>query len=153
MATPPTRYEERPKSFRITPEDITRALRGNSSKCAGARGFATSVPEASHIDVSIDGGITYIDNKTNERVTYPLLPARLKQMIIDWDSGKEIKPGTFKIRGAMVRDVMRRPGVGGRPRKDAAPKTDTTNEPVVKKPSPQRDRRTYGIRSLPINRV
>lgn len=139
--SPSVRVVQTKLRIEVTARDIARAKRRDSGKCAVSTAIARSVPDASHILTDVQtirftrGGV--------ERYVF-ITPDRVKAYVYAFDRGEDLEPMTFELRDALVRPILRRPGVGGRP-KGTTMASRRRVPPLIGGSR----RRTYGERSLP----
>jgi hypothetical protein len=175
MATMP---DDKPRRFtvQVTTQDIERAVRKHSGKCAVAIALARVRPGAHHIEVDIQT-IRFTD-EDGRRWSWQT-PWQAAQYVVDFDAGDDIAPFSFRLDPARAIEIKRRvrtpegkeahvaaqrarrasKPAKAKPRRRAASGTQSTFEggdgarakapPRVYKTS----RRMYGHRHLRINKA
>lgn len=88
------------KSFNVhvTQEDIDRALRNSSSRCAVARAIARTFDKATHIKSDMQTISFYIGHDKWSFIT----PGIAMQHIVDFDLGDKLQPFKFQLREPMI---------------------------------------------------
>lgn len=126
---------------KVTQKNLDKGVSSDSRHCATQLGIADSIPGSSHIIVDV-AKVAF--TKDGKRYVY-MTPTKVQQLILNYDLGEKdkVKPITFTLTDGLVYDVIRRPGVGGRPAG-----TRIKGGHTIPKALPKRDRRTYGARSM-----
>jgi hypothetical protein len=84
-----------PQYIDVTQENIDRAVKNCSNRCAVADAIKDAVPKAVRIRVDLQT-IRWTDPAERVRYIY-LTPARAQKYIIDFDAGVEIEPFRFRL--------------------------------------------------------
>ena len=79
--------------FKVTPDDIARAVRNDSMRCVVARSIARTRPDAHRITVD---GITIRFTEDGERLVWST-PYQVAGYVIDFDAGDPIEPFNFML--------------------------------------------------------
>jgi hypothetical protein len=139
---PAVRVATRKVRVEVTQQDIDRGRPRDSGRCVVATALARSLPEAHHFLVDVAA----IRFTLNEERWHYIPPTVVAAYVVAFDAGDVLEPMTFELRDALVRPIVRRPGVGGRPPGSNVASKERT--PPLFGGGRKRD---YGSRSLRIN--
>lgn len=100
---PPTVMNSPRRTIYVTDEDIAAAIPSDSSHCMIAEAIRRQVPEASHIDVDLQG-IRWTDKKKGVRYIF-LTPTIGQASLLMFDQAVKPKPFRLHLRDAHITHV------------------------------------------------